>query len=284
MAPEQERAAPYGYCPICGSKGVARERRPNGNDRCEAGHVYPATEARAARTAEPAPDFSDPTRRACAEHIVSLACAWPDAVDRGEALDAAAESALWKAAYFGAFAATITPAPPVMPTQTVWQVMQEIDQSILRSAAQDVVDRWDTPLWKEAVHTGDYIEALRMALALNPVVPASVEPTAKLMPAEPTVPMLDAAFALFELSPPPGYPNGNAARVAIYRAMFAAAPVVPPVQAGADAADAKRYRWLRDIGDATWIALGKRPGVNFTYEIDAAIDRALRAAAPGGQS
>ena len=173
MTPEQERAAPYGYCPICGSKGVARERRPNGNDRCEAGHVYPATEARAARTAEPAPDFSDPTRRAFAEHIVSLACAWPDAVDRGEALDAAAESALWKAAYFGALAATITPAPPVMPTQTVWQVMQEIDQSILRSAAQDVVDRWDTPLWKEAVHTGDYIEALRMALALNPVVPAS---------------------------------------------------------------------------------------------------------------
>jgi hypothetical protein len=31
---------PYGFCPICGSIGVAREKRPNGNDKCSAGHIY----------------------------------------------------------------------------------------------------------------------------------------------------------------------------------------------------------------------------------------------------
>lgn len=38
-------AAPYGYCPHCGLPGYTRERRPNGNDRCEGGHVYPASAA-----------------------------------------------------------------------------------------------------------------------------------------------------------------------------------------------------------------------------------------------
>jgi hypothetical protein len=37
--------------------------------------------------------------------------------------------------------------------------------SDLRKAAQDLVDRWDTPLWKDAPHTGQYIDALRAALA-----------------------------------------------------------------------------------------------------------------------
>jgi hypothetical protein len=36
---------PYGYCPKCGAPGVSRERRPNGDDRCEDGHVYPSSTA-----------------------------------------------------------------------------------------------------------------------------------------------------------------------------------------------------------------------------------------------
>ncbi len=35
-------SAPYGFCPICGAYGVTRERRPDGNDRCSAGHTYPS--------------------------------------------------------------------------------------------------------------------------------------------------------------------------------------------------------------------------------------------------
>jgi hypothetical protein len=37
--------------------------------------------------------------------------------------------------------------------------------SDLRKAAQSLVDRWGTPLWKDAPHTGQYIDALRAALA-----------------------------------------------------------------------------------------------------------------------
>lgn len=32
----------YGRCPHCGGKVVTRERRINGNDTCEDGHVYPS--------------------------------------------------------------------------------------------------------------------------------------------------------------------------------------------------------------------------------------------------
>lgn len=37
--------APYGYCPHCDGKGITRERRINGDDRCSFGHVYPSTTA-----------------------------------------------------------------------------------------------------------------------------------------------------------------------------------------------------------------------------------------------
>lgn len=37
---------PYGICPVCGGAGLSRERRPNGNDKCVNGHVYPSREAR----------------------------------------------------------------------------------------------------------------------------------------------------------------------------------------------------------------------------------------------
>lgn len=35
----------YGYCPECGAPGVRRERCPNGNDECEAGHSYPSRDS-----------------------------------------------------------------------------------------------------------------------------------------------------------------------------------------------------------------------------------------------
>lgn len=38
-------AAPIGHCPTCGARGVMRERRINGNDRCENGHTYPSKTA-----------------------------------------------------------------------------------------------------------------------------------------------------------------------------------------------------------------------------------------------
>jgi hypothetical protein len=32
----------YGFCPVCGFKGLKRERRPNGDDMCPNGHEYPS--------------------------------------------------------------------------------------------------------------------------------------------------------------------------------------------------------------------------------------------------
>lgn len=43
--PVPEKNAPYGYCPKCGAPGMDRERRPNGNDTCYAGHQYPNKDA-----------------------------------------------------------------------------------------------------------------------------------------------------------------------------------------------------------------------------------------------
>lgn len=42
----EKRAAPYGHCPHCGAPGLSRERRPDGNDTCEKGHIYPSAAAK----------------------------------------------------------------------------------------------------------------------------------------------------------------------------------------------------------------------------------------------
>lgn len=42
----------------------------------------------------------------------------------------------------------------------------------------------------------------------------------------------------------------------------------------ADAVDAARYRWPRDVGDATWKPLGLQPGCTPEH-IDAAIEAAI---------
>jgi hypothetical protein len=43
--PAQEPVAMYGHCPLCRAKGVSRERRLNGNDLCERGHIYPSRDS-----------------------------------------------------------------------------------------------------------------------------------------------------------------------------------------------------------------------------------------------
>lgn len=45
----------------------------------------------------------------------------------------------------------------------------------LRKAAQAVVDRWDTPLWKDVPATAVYIADLRAALAAAPQPPEAVQ-------------------------------------------------------------------------------------------------------------
>lgn len=44
----------YGWCPFCGQPGIERERKPNGNDKCGSGHVYPSDRALQFTEAQPA--------------------------------------------------------------------------------------------------------------------------------------------------------------------------------------------------------------------------------------
>ena len=53
-AAQDEREAPYGYCPECGAPGVTRERRPDGDDKCSNGHRYPSRSAHASLPIQPA--------------------------------------------------------------------------------------------------------------------------------------------------------------------------------------------------------------------------------------
>jgi hypothetical protein len=53
-----------------------------------------------------------------------------------------------------------------------WGIGEAIDEAIeameklgrLTDAAQAVVDRWETPFWKQVEHTGVFIDALRKAV------------------------------------------------------------------------------------------------------------------------
>lgn len=47
-------------------------------------------------------------------------------------------------------------------------------------------------------------------------------------------------------------------------------------------ADARRYRWLRDVGDATWRPFGIRVGYS-AAQADAAIDAAIEAMQEKGE-
>ena len=49
----------------------------------------------------------------------------------------------------------------------------------LRTAAQAVVDRWDTPLWKDVPATAEYIGRLRAALAAGQATAAPAQPAAQ---------------------------------------------------------------------------------------------------------
>jgi hypothetical protein len=40
-----DQEAPYGWCPICGSPGVARTRSMDGPDICAKHHSYPKIQA-----------------------------------------------------------------------------------------------------------------------------------------------------------------------------------------------------------------------------------------------
>ena len=64
----------------------------------------------------------------------------------------------------------------------------------LRTAAQAVVDRWDTPLWKDVPATAEYIGRLRAALAAGQATAAKAQPAAPQGVAYAALPDERAAF------------------------------------------------------------------------------------------
>ena len=109
----------------------------------------------------------------------------------------------------------------------------------LRTAAQAVVDRWDTPLWKDVPATAEYIGRLRAALAAGQATAAqAVVPAGwKLVPVDATDDMLRAIR-----NQRSGGRVGAGDR-ADWAAWLAAAPT-PAAQADSVLEDAARYRWL----------------------------------------
>ena len=51
------------------------------------------------------------------------------------------------------------------PERTTYIASRMEHEWPLVEAAQAVVDRWDTPLWKDVPHTGEFIGKLREALS-----------------------------------------------------------------------------------------------------------------------
>ena len=64
---------PYGYCPRCGMPGLFREKRPFGNDTCDAGHVYPSSSARNIPTTA-RPEISLDVLNQAFEHEFRILC------------------------------------------------------------------------------------------------------------------------------------------------------------------------------------------------------------------
>ena len=96
----------------------------------------------------------------------------------------------------------------------------------LRAAAQAVVDRWDTPLWKDAPSTAEYIGRLRTALASA----AAQQPWQYTPPAQERIDALEL-------------------EVRQLTEQIAELRHAPTPQADSVLEDAARYQWIRGPGE-----------------------------------
>ena len=120
----------------------------------------------------------------------------------------------------------------------------------LRTAAQAVVDRWDTPLWKDVPATAEYIGRLRAALAAGQATAAqAVVPAGwKLVPVDATDEMVRATDEV-------NFENGDTDGTIhnVWHVMIAAAPAQPAAQQGAAyAALPEPYCNAHDDADACY--------------------------------
>ena len=83
-------------------------------------------------------------------------------------------------------------------TELESQLAQRFDAADMATAAQAVVDRWDTPLWKDVPATADYIGRLRAALAAGQATAAPVQPAAQQGAAYAALPTSSHAGRVYE--------------------------------------------------------------------------------------
>lgn len=76
----------YGHCPRCGAPGKSRERRPNGNDTCERGCLYPS----ATSTNMPRPPVTPPLAKDDLELLDALV--WAGCINRAIAREVATQA------------------------------------------------------------------------------------------------------------------------------------------------------------------------------------------------
>lgn len=144
--------------------------------------------------------------------------------------------------------------------------------SDLRTAAQAVVERWDTPLWKDVPATAEYIGRLRAALAAGQATAAqAVVPAGwKLVPEQPTLSML------IKGSDTDTSTSAEDCR-RVYRAMLAAAPARPAAQQGvAYAALPESFLEIPDVQDES--------GINAYYSREVVLECIDAALASHGQA
>lgn len=130
----------------------------------------------------------------------------------------------------------------------------------LAEAAQAVIDRWDSPLWKDLPHTGESINELRQALAeLEAQGGQAGEPVA------------------WVVKKPGGYCDVGYKTDVLNKLAHGTKLYTHPQPSTSEVRDAERYRWLRDENNDSAAAVVRDYGIYDPAELDAFIDAAIQA-------
>src|SRR5688572_5935829 len=131
-------AVSYGFCPRCASPGVRRERRPDGNDTCERGCVYPS----ASSTNEPMPPRIPPPPLTRDDLDLIDALVWAGVLSRSVAREVAT------CAQPGRVATYISEkglAPAIHPPQVIIRALAQAEawSAVDMAAVMEQINRHD---------------------------------------------------------------------------------------------------------------------------------------------
>ncbi len=260
-------ALPAGYHTLINTIEVLREcswvdddEGERADDLEKLANWIAALASREATEPSPAPLAGDPVAllRLAQKAIQGLICRSLPATD--EVLDAHIAATEISDFFGGAALASPQVAPegfklvPIEPTRAM----------LLAACAVEIEDF-------QGKHTvPDKLEAAELWKVMMVAAPAPVAPTKVFLVATGEVVDGLETYTRHEGAPPPLCDSE----------LLYVAPVAPtPAQPSEDARDAARYRWLRDVGDATWRPFGLRAGYSAS-KANEAIDAAIALSTP----